>query len=73
MASSTVGSLSRQGLEVNYSDLTISPGEGGGTGPRIMFQDAMGVDQNLPASGASTSGFAIVDTGYENRRTGEPS
>ena len=42
-------------------------------GPRIMFQDAIDVDQSLPASGASTSGFAIVDTGYENRRTGEPS
>ena len=73
MASSIVGGLSCQSVEVNYSNLTISSGEGGGMGPRIMFQDAIDVDQSLPASGASTSGFAIVDTGYENRRTGEPS
>ena len=74
MASSTVGDLSCQGLEVDYSDLTIStPGEGGGMGPRIMFQDVMDVDQSPLASGASTSGFAIGDTGDENRPTGEPS
>ena len=37
------------------------------------IQDAMDVDQSLPASGASTSGFAIGDTGGENQPTGGPS
>ena len=55
------------------SKLTISPGEGGGMGSRITFQDSMGVDQSLPPSGASTPGPAIGDTGDENQPTGEPS
>ena len=47
-------------------------------GSRIAFQDSMdhlGVEQSLPASGASTPGFAIGDTGDENQPTasGEPS
>ena len=37
--------------------------------PPIMFQNAMDVDQSPP----STPGFAIVDTGYEDPPTGEPS
>ena len=41
--------------------------------PRITSQDATDVDQSLPTSGASTSGFAIGDTGDENQPTGEPS
>ena len=39
---------------------------------RITSQDATDVDQSLPRSGASTSGFAIGDTG-ENQPAGEPS
>ena len=42
-------------------------------GSRIMSQGATDVDQRLPASGASTPGFAIGETGDENRPTGEPS
>ena len=42
-------------------------------GPRIVFQDRMDADQELPASGASTPGFAILDAGYGNRRTSESS
>jgi hypothetical protein len=42
-------------------------------GSRTTFRDAMDVDQSLPASGASTPGFAIGDTGDENQLTGEPS
>ena len=42
-------------------------------GSQITFQDATGVDQSLPASGASTPGPAIGDTGDENQPTGEPS
>ena len=40
--------------------------------PPTMFQDATDVDQSLPTSGASTSGFVIGDTG-ENQPAGEPS
>ena len=62
-----------QDLEVDQPDLTIPPDEGGRAGPRIMFQDGMDVDQELPASGASTPGFAILDAGYGNRPTSESS
>ena len=58
---------------MNQPDLTISPGEGGGMSPRVMFQDAMDVDQSLPVSRVSTPGFAIGDTSYKDRPTGEPS
>ena len=40
--------------------------------PRITSEDATDVDQSLPTSGISTSGFAIGDTGDENQPTGEP-
>ena len=50
-----------QDLEVDQPDLTIPPDKGGGAGPRIMFQDGMDVDQELPASAASTPGFAILE------------
>ena len=40
--------------------------------PRITSEDATDVDQSLPRSGTSTSGFAIGDTG-ENQPAGEPS
>ena len=40
--------------------------------PRITSEDATDVDQSFLASGASTSGFAIGDTG-ENQPAGEPS
>ena len=40
--------------------------------PRIGSQDATDVDQSLPTSGVSTSGFATGDTGDENQLTGEP-
>ena len=62
-----------QDLEVDQPDLTIPPDEGGGAGPRIMFQKGMDVDQELPASGASTPGFAILGAGYGNRPTSESS
>ena len=65
--------LSCRDLEVDQPDLTISPDEGGGASPRIMFQDRMDADQVLPASGASTPGFAILDAGYGSRPTSESS
>ena len=58
-------------LEVDQPDLTTPPDEGGRAGPRIMFQDGMDADQELPASGASTPGFAILDSGCGNRPTSE--
>ena len=75
MASPTVGGLSCWVWRPisTISDLTISPGEGGGMGPRITSQDAMDVDQSLPTSGVTTTGFAIGDTGDENQPTDEPS
>ena len=66
-------SLPRRDIEVDLPDLTIPPDEGGGAGPRIMLHDGMDTDQELPASGASTPGFAILDAGYGNRPTGESS
>ena len=50
-----------QDLEADQPDLTIPPDDGGGAGPRIMFQDGMDEDQELPASAASIPGFAILD------------
>ena len=74
MTPSTVGSISHWGLEVHSPDLTISLGEGVGMSSRIIVsQGATDVDRRLPASGASTPGFAIYDTGDENQPTGEPS
>ena len=57
-------------LEIDQPDLTMSPDDGGGVGPRIMFQDA---DQELPAPGTSTPGFSILGAGYGNRPTSESS
>ena len=48
-------------LEVDQSDLTIPPDEGGGAGPWITFQDGIDVDPELPALAALTPGFAILD------------
>ena len=70
MESSTVDSLSSRGINLISR---FPPGEGGGMGPRIMFQDATDVDQSLPTSGTSTPGLEIGDTGDENQPTGEPS
>ena len=42
-------------------------------GSQIMFQEGMDVDQALSASGARAPGFAIGDTDYGNRPTGESS
>ena len=58
-------------LEIDQPDPTIPLDGGGGAGSRIMFQDGMDTDRELPASGASTPGFAILDAGYGNRPTSE--
>ena len=57
-------SLSSQVLEVDYSDPAILPDEGGGTSPRIIFQDGTDANQQLPASGTQTSDIVIGGDGY---------
>ena len=46
--------LSCQVLEADFPDPAILPDEGGKIGPRILFQDGMDADQQLPASGAQS-------------------
>ena len=59
-------SVSDEGLESDRTDLTVPPNEGGPIGLRAPGQDGMDGDQELPASGASTSVVAIGGTGYGN-------
>ena len=46
-------------LEADHTDLTVPPNEGGTIGTRVLFQDGMDGNQELPASGALTSAVAI--------------
>ena len=55
--------LSSQVPEVDSPDPTILPDEGGGMGPRILFQDGTDANQQLPASGAQTSDVVIGGDG----------
>ena len=50
--------FSDKDLEADYTDLTVLPDEGGRGGSRVLFQDETDAGQELPASGASTSGGA---------------
>ena len=59
--------VSDEGLEAYHTDLTLPPNEGGRIGPRAPFQDDTDGDQELPASGASTSVVVIGDTGCGNQ------
>ena len=56
-------SLSSQVPEVDSPDPTILPDEGGGMGPRILFQDGTDANQQLPASGAQISDIVISGAG----------
>ena len=47
-------SLSCQTLEAGSPDPAILPDEGGVVGPRILFQNGMDANQQLPASGAQS-------------------
>ena len=58
---------SYEGLEVDRADLTVPPNEGGGMSSRMVVQDTMDEDQELPASGASASDVAIGDAEDENQ------
>ena len=48
--------LSYESPGADRTDLTVPPDERGKVGPRMVFQDGMVGNQELPASGASTSG-----------------
>ena len=60
--------VSDNDLEADHTDLLVPRNEGGKIGPRVLFQDGMDGDQELPASeGASTSVVAIGGAGYGNQ------
>ena len=65
-------SLSSQVLEVDSPDTAIPvPDEGGRIGPRILFQDEVDANQQLPASeGVQTSDVAIGGDGCGSRLAG---
>ena len=56
--------VSNNDLETDYTDLTVLPDEGGRGGSRVLFQDETDAGQELPASGASTSGVATGGADY---------
>ena len=58
--------ISDEDPEADHIDLTVPPNEGRRTGPWAPCQDGMDRDQELPASGASTSVVAIGGTDYGN-------
>ena len=60
--------VSSDDLEADQTDLPVPRNEGGRVGPRVLFQDGMDGDQELPASeGASKSVVAIGGAGYGNQ------
>ena len=61
-------SVSDNDLEADQTDLPAPWNEGGRMGPRVLFQDGVDEDQELPASeGASTSVVAIGGVDYGNQ------
>ena len=57
--------------EVDSPDPTILPNEGGRVGPRIIFQDGMDANQQLPAPGAHISDVVISGAGCESLLAGK--
>ena len=55
---------SDNGPEADHTDPTVPPNEGGRIGSQALFQDEMDVGQELPTSGASTSGVVIGGVDY---------
>ena len=62
-------SLSSQVPEVDSPDQAILP-DGGGTGPRILFQDGVYANQQLPAS-AQISDIVSSGAGYGSLLAGK--
>ena len=56
MSSQMVGSLSYQDLDVDYTDLTTQPDDGGKVNP----QECMDTNRQLPAPEASTSRLPAI-------------
>ena len=54
-----VQNISDNDLEPDHTVLTVPPNEGGRVDPQGLFQDGTDGNQELPASGASTSAVAI--------------
>ena len=60
--------ISDKDLEADQTDLPAPQNEGGRISPRVLFQDGMDGDQELPTSeGASTSVVAIGGAGGGNQ------
>ena len=57
--------------EVDYPDTMILPDEGGKISPRILFQDGMDANQQIPASGAQISDVVISGAGCGSLLTGK--
>ena len=62
---------SSQVPEVDSPDPAMPQDEGGKIGPRILVQDGVDANQQLPASGAQTSDVAIGGTGRGSLLTGK--
>ena len=63
--------LSCNGPGADRTNLTILPDEGGRMGTQVVPQDTINGDQELPASGASTSGVATSGACYRNQLASE--
>ena len=63
--------VERDSPEADRTDLVVPQNEGEGVGSRVVFQDRTDGDEELPASGASTSAIAIGGDGYRNQPTSE--
>ena len=64
---------SYEGLQADRADPTMPEDKEGEIGSRMVVQDTMDGDQELPASGASTSAIAIDDDGHGNQPASERS
>ena len=62
---------SYEGPEADRADLKVPRDEEGEMGSRMVVQDTMDGDQELPASGASTSAIAIDGDGHRDQPASE--
>ena len=63
--------VSDNDVEADHTHLTVPPNEGGTIGPRVLFQDGMDGNQELPTSRTSTSCAAISGTDHRNQLASE--
>ena len=62
---------SYEGLQADHADLPVPEDEEGEMGSRMVVQDTTDGDQELPASGESTSAIAIDGDGHRNQPASE--